>query len=138
MAEDLIIQGIIPVPQRDVTLLLEAGYLYMELGKNKEAEEVFAGVSALIPHSEVPHLALGNLYFSMGRFTPALKAHQKAAELTPGSAAAHASIAEALFFLKKPKDAVHAVDKAIALEPDGPAGQFAKYLKEAHQLGIFG
>ena len=128
MSEDLIIQGIIPVPQRDVTLLLEAGYLYMELGKNK----------ALIPHSEVPHLALGNLYFSMGRFTPALKAHQKAAELNPGSAAAHASIAEALFFLKKPKDAVQAVDKAISLEPEGPAGQFAKYLKEAHELGIFG
>jgi tetratricopeptide (TPR) repeat protein len=138
MAEDQIVQGIIPVPQRDVTLLLEAGYLYMELGKNKEAEDVFSGVSALIPHSEVPHMALGNLYFSMGRFTPALKSHQRAAELNPGSAAAHASIGETFFFLKKPKDALQSVEKAMSLEPDGPAGQFAKYLKEAHELGIFG
>ncbi len=138
MTEELIVQGIFPIPQRDLTLLLEAGYLYMELGKNKEAEEVFNGVSALIPHSEVPHMALGNLYFSMGRFTPALKAHQRAAELNPESAAAHASIGEALFFLKKPKEALVAVEKAMQLEGEGPAGQFAKYLKEAHELGIFG
>jgi len=63
----------------------------VELGKNREAEEVFQGVSALVPHSEVPHMALGHLYFSMGRFNPALKAHQKAIALKSDSAAAHAS-----------------------------------------------
>lgn len=132
------VHGIISVPQKDVALLLEAGYLYMELGKNKEAEEVFQGVSALVPHSDVPHMALGHLYFSMGRFQHALKSHQKAAELNPESAAAHASIGEAFFFLRKPKDALAAVGKAMQLDPDGSAGQFAKYLKEAHELGVFG
>lgn len=138
MTQELMVQGLIEVPQKDVVLLLEAGYLYMELGKNKEAEEVFTGVCALVPHSEVPQMALGHLFFSMGRFNPALKAHQKAAELNPKSAAAHASVGETLLFLRKHNDAIAELDKAIALDPEGSAGQFAKALKEAHGLGIFG
>ncbi len=132
------IQGIIPVAQKDVVLLLEAGYLYLEFGKNQEAEDVFSGVSMLIPHSEVPHMGLGNLYFSMGRFNPALKAHKKATSLNAESAAAHASVGEILFFLRRPDEALKELDKAIQLEPAGPAGQFALALKDAHELGIFG
>jgi tetratricopeptide (TPR) repeat protein len=138
MAEEMIVQGIVPVSQKDVALLLEAGYLFMELGKNKEAEEVFGGVSCLVPHSEVPHMALGHLFFSLGRFNPALKEHQRAIELNPQSAAAHASAAETLFFLRKPKDALDLIDKAIGLDPSGSAGGFARSLKEAHGLGVFG
>ena len=132
------IQGIIPVPQKDVILLLEAGYLYLEFGKSQEAEDVFSGISMLIPHSEVPHIALGNLYFSMGRFNPALKAHKKAVRLNEESAAAHASVGEILFFLRRPDEALKQLDRAIQLEPDGSAGQFAMALKDAHELGIFG
>ncbi|MEK7705084.1 MAG: tetratricopeptide repeat protein [Myxococcota bacterium] len=138
MADEIMIEGIIPVAQKDVRLLLEAGYLYMELSKWTEAEEVFRGVAALVPHSEVPHMALGHLYFSRGRFSPALKAHKKAIELKPESAAAHASVGETLMFLHKHKEAVAELDKARALEPDGPAGQFAQSLKEAFELGVFG
>lgn len=138
MTQELMVQGLIGVPQKDIVLLLEAGYLYMELGKTKEAEEVFLGVCALVPHSEVPQMALGHLYFSMGRFNPALKAHQKAAELNAQSAAAHASVGETLLFLRKPAEALAELDKAIALDSEGSAGQFAKALKEAQELGIFG
>jgi len=52
MTDELMVHGIIDAPQKDVVLLLEAGYLYMELGKNKEAEEVFTGVAALLPKSK--------------------------------------------------------------------------------------
>ncbi len=138
MTEELIVHGIIDVPQKDVVLLVEAGYLFMELGKNKEAEEVFSGVCALVPASEVPHMALGHLYFSMGRFNPALKAHQKAVNLNPESPAANASVGETLLFLRKHDEAMGWLDKAIKLDPDGSAGQFAKALKEAHCIGIFG
>lgn len=137
MADDTKIPGIIPLVKREVVLLLEAGYLCMELNKYDEAEEIFVGVSAMIPHSDVPHTALGNLYFSQGHFTPALKAHQKAIELNAESAAAYAGAAEALFFLKKIPEAMSAADKAIELDPEGPAGQFARSLKEARSLGIF-
>ncbi len=138
MTEDVMVQGLIPVPKKHLGLLLEAGYLYMELGKNKEAEEVFQGVCALAPHSEVPQMALGHLYFSLGRFNPALKAHQKAVELNPESAAAHASVGETLLFLRKHGEAIAELDKAVALDAVGSAGQFARALKEAHGLGIFG
>ena len=45
----------------------------MLLGNFKEAEEIFAGVAALVPHSEVPLICLGNLAFSQGRYERALQ-----------------------------------------------------------------
>lgn len=131
------VHGIIDLPQRDVVLMLEAGYLYMELGKHKEAEDVFQGVAALLPKSEVPHMALGNMFFSMGRFGQALKCHTHATELNKNSGAAYAGIAESLFFLKRHDEAVAALDKAEKVEPEGPASAFARSLREAHGLGIF-
>ena len=83
-------------------------------------------------------MALGHLYFSMGRFNPALRAHQKADRLNPKSAAARAAVGETLFFLRRPSEALTELDKAINLEPDSPASEFARALKEAHELGIFG
>jgi len=83
-------------------------------------------------------MALGHLFFSMGRFNPALKAHQKAVGLRPESAAANASVGETLLFLRKQSEALGWLDKAITLDPEGSAGQFAKALKEANGLGIFG
>jgi len=138
MADEQMVKGIIDVPRTDVMLMLESGYLFMELGKNKEAEEVFDGLCAMFPSNDVPHVALGNLYFSQGKFSPALKAQEKAVACRPDSATAHAGVAEALFFLKRFDEALAAADQAIGLDVDGSAGQFAASLKEAHELGIFG
>ena len=136
MAEH-IVHGIVDVPQSEIALLLEAGYLYMELGKWKEAQEVFIGVGALIPHSEVPHVALGNAYFSQGNFQQALKAHRTAAKVNPDSALARAHEGEVLLFLKKFREGVDALNKAIAMEPEGLAADFANSLLEANELGCF-
>lgn len=132
-----VLKGLVPIAQRDVTLMLESGYLLMELHRHKEAEDVFAGVMALLPHSEVPHMALGNLQFSQGRFAQALKSHQRALELNPTSATAHASCAESLFFLKRGDEALEALAQCLKTPDDGPAHEFAKALKEAYDLGIF-
>lgn len=133
----LVEHSLVPVSQRDITLMLEAGYLFIELNKHKEAEEIFAGVAALVPHSEVPHLALGNLHFSQGRFAPALKAHQQAVHLNGQSSIAHALTAEALFFLKKTDEGLVALNRALTLPDDGSAHEFAKALKEAYDLQLF-
>jgi tetratricopeptide (TPR) repeat protein len=130
-----ILKGLIDVPQQEAALLLEAGYLYMEMGKPKEAEEVFAGVAALLPESDVPRVALGNLEFSQGRFQRALKHHQDALKLRPKSALAHAHVGEALLWLKKTDEAVKSLKKAIQLEPDGMPATFAKALLDAHAAG---
>jgi tetratricopeptide (TPR) repeat protein len=132
---DEILHGLIDVPQTEAALLLEAGYLSMEMGRHKDAEDIFAGVAALLPHSDVPHVALGNLEFAQGRFQRALKHHQEALKLKPASALAHAHVGEALLFLNKTADGVKALNQAIALEPDGVPATFAKALLAAHDAG---
>lgn len=133
--EEEILSGLVEVPQHEAGLLLEAGYLYMELGRHKEAEEVFTGVSALLPDSDVPRIALGNLQFALGRFQRALKFHQEALKLRPESATAQAHIGEALLFLKKDKEGLAAIQQAIAMEPDGPSAAFAQALLAAYEDG---
>lgn len=138
MSDVEMLKGLIEVPQPEAALLLETGYLYMEMGKPKEAEEVFAGVAALLPHSEVPHVALGNLEFAQGHFQRALKHHQDALKLAPNSALVQAHVGEALLWLKKVDDGVAALKRAVALEPDGAPATFANALLEAHQQGAIG
>jgi tetratricopeptide (TPR) repeat protein len=136
-AEDVIVQGLVPVRQFDLTLMYEAGYLLIELGKHQEAEDIFQGVASLVPDSEAPMIALGHLYFSQGHYNPALRHHQRAVEINPKSAAAHAACAEALLFLHKPRAALEALQTAMRLEPEGAIFEFAKALKEAHDIGMF-
>ncbi len=132
------ILGLVELPQPEAVLLLEAGYLSMEMGKAKDAEDIFAGVCALLPHSDVPWVALGNLEFSQGRYARALKHHQEALKVRPDSALAHAHIGEALLWLKKTDEALAALRKAIALEPSGMPAQFAQALLDAHAEGAVG
>lgn len=129
------LKGLVEVPQPEASLLLEAGYLYMEMGKAKEAGDVFAGVAALLPHSDVPLVALGNLEFSQGHFQRALKHHQEALKLKPKSALAQAHLGEALLWLKKTDEGVKALQQAIAMEPEGMPASFARALLEAHEAG---
>ena len=132
------LKGLIELPQPEAALLLEAGYLYMEMGKPKEAEEVFAGVAALLPHSEVPLVALGNLEFSQGHFQRALKHHQEALKVKPTSALAQAHVGEALLWLKKSDEGRAALEKAIDMDPSGAPAQFARALLDAQQQGAIG
>lgn len=125
------VQGLIEVPQPEIALLLESGYLYMEMRKYREAEDVFTGVAALIPHSEIPLICLGNLFFSQGRFDRALKYQRDALSKNASSALAQAHLGEALLFLGKRKEAKAALDKAMDMDPDGPAAEFARSLLDA-------
>lgn len=127
--------GLVEVPKAEAGLLLEAGYLYLEMGRPKEAEEVFAGVAALLPGSDVPRIALGNLSFAQGRFQRALKYHQEALSLRPDSADAQAHVGEALLFLKRKDEGVQALEDAIRLAPEGAAATFARALLDAVAAG---
>ncbi|MDP2345922.1 MAG: hypothetical protein Q8O67_33590 [Deltaproteobacteria bacterium] len=135
MSDVEMLKGLIELPQPEAALLLEAGYLYMEMGKPAEAAEVFAGVVALLPHSDVPLVALGNLEFSQGHFQRALKHHQDALKVRPDSALAQAHAGEALLWLKKTDEGKAALGKAIAMDPAGAPAQFAQALLDAHQQG---
>ncbi|MBK6688578.1 MAG: tetratricopeptide repeat protein [Deltaproteobacteria bacterium] len=136
MADRVMVAGLIDVPQTEIALLLESGYLYLEMQKHKEAEEIFAGVAALVPHSEVPLICLGNLHFSQGRYDRALKFHKDALVRNPKSALAQAHTGEALLFMQKRPEAKKALEKALELEPDGAAAEFAKAMLDGMAAGV--
>lgn len=137
MAANVTVKGLVDVPQDEVALLLESGYLLMELGKWKEATEVFGGVSALVPQSDIPHIALGNLHFAQGKFQQALKCHKEGLTAAPTSQLARAHVGESLMFLKKYEEGKTELEKAIEQDPESPAAVFAKSLLEAHEAGVF-
>lgn len=130
------VEGIVSVPQDEVALLLECGYLYMEMQKPREAEEIFSGVAALVPQSEVPLICLGNLFFSQGRYDRALKFHRDALGKQPGSALAQAHMGEALIFLNKKDEGKAALQKAASMEPESDAAAFANSLLDALAAGV--
>jgi tetratricopeptide (TPR) repeat protein len=131
------ISGIIKVPKTEVILLLEAGYLLMQMGKNQEALIVFSGVASLVPHSDVPCIALGNLYFGQGNFNQALKEHQRALKRNPKSALAQAHIGEVLLFQQKLSEGVAALKKTIEMDPKGLPANFARELLKAKDTHLF-
>lgn len=135
MSEPEILSGIIEVPQAEAALLLEAGYLLLEMNKFKEAEEIFTGVAALLPTSDVPLTCLGNLYFAQGKFQRALKSHQEALKLEPESTNVKAHIGESLLFLGKIEEGLQTLTEVVASSAGDPAGEFAQALIDAQKAG---
>src|SRR5687768_13883171 len=88
--------SLVPVAKQDAMLLLESGYLWIDLGQPDRAREVFVGAAALMPRSEVPQIALGTLEFAQGRYDKALKIYRAAQRLAPRVSLPRAHVGEAL------------------------------------------
>lgn len=129
--------GIVEVSKQEARLLVESGYLHIELGKFKEAQEIFEGCAALLPRSDVPRIGLGNLFFSQGRHDDAINAYQDAIKVRPDSAAAHAFLGEAYLFKKQFAKAQDTLKRAQELEPEGPPAELARNLLKAYEQGAF-
>jgi len=134
MAQE-ITSGLVPVTKDEIIVLLESGYVYMDMGRFEDAKVVFSGAAALLPKSEVPHLALGTLEFAQGRHDKALQEYRKAQQLAPKSSLPRAHAGEALLFLSKGYEAVKKLNAAIELEPEGDGAKLAKALLEAKEAG---
>lgn len=127
----------ISVPREDIVILMQGGYIYLRMGRYKEAQEVFEGVSALAPESEVPLVALGSVSFAQHRFDRAIRSYKKALALRPDSAFARASLGEALFFKGMKEEALRELEKASLLDTQGESGgNFARTLREEVQKGF--
>ena len=129
------IAGLVPVSKDEVVILLEAGYVLMDMGRFDDARDVFGGAVTLLPKSEVPHLALGTLEFAQGRHDKALQEYRKAQALAPKSGLPRAHAGEALLFLNKPAEAVKELKAAVEVEPDGDGARLAQALLEAKEAG---
>ncbi len=130
--------GIVEIPRRQAQVMLDAAYFYMEMGKFKEAEEVFEGCAALLPRSEVPLMGLGHLYVSQEKFDKAIETYQKALKVKPDSAEVHAFLGEAYLLKGEAEKALPILQKAQELDKNDPptAGALAKSLLQAYQEGI--
>jgi tetratricopeptide (TPR) repeat protein len=135
MAESEIAGSVVPVAKQQAMILLEAGYIWLEMGKYDKAKDVFTGAVALMPKSEVPQLALGALEFAQGRHDKALQAYRAAQRLAPNSALPRAHAGEALLFMGKVPEALKELKAAVDLEPEGDGARLARALVEAKEAG---
>ena len=126
----------VDMKREDLILMMEAGYLYLGMQKYQEAKEVFQGVMALAPESEIPVVALGSVYFAQRKLDLAIRHYKKALRQNPGSPFAHSYHGEALFFQGKKAAAVEALKEAVGLDPDGKSGAFALSLLSAIKNGF--
>lgn len=115
----------IDVQRDDLAMMLEAGYIYLAMGKFSEAKQVFEGLTTLAPTHEVPVVAIANVLFAQKKFLPAIRTLKEAIELNEKSAFAHAHLGEALLFYGKKDEAIKILKKAVSLDSKGKAGDFA-------------
>ncbi len=127
--------SLVPVARQQAMILLEAGYIWLDMGKFDKAKDVFAGAAVLMPKSEVPQLALGALEFSQGRHDKALQAYRAAQRLAPNSALPRAHAGEALLFMGKVNEATKELKAAMDLEPESDGARLAQALMQAKDAG---
>lgn len=128
--------SLVPMARTQAVLMLEAAYLWMDLGKYDSARDILTGAAALMPKNEVPQLALGTLEFVEGRLDKSLAAYRNAARLAPKSAVPRAHAGEALLFMGKVNEAKKELEAALELEPGTPGAELAAGLLEAVALGL--
>jgi len=127
--------SLVPVARQQAMILLEAGYIWLDMGKVDKAKDVFAGAAVLMPKSEVPQLALGALEFAQGRHDKALQAYRAAQRLAPNSSLPRAHAGEALLFMGKVPEATKELKAAMDLEPDSDGARLAQALMQAKDAG---
>ncbi|MFZ5469601.1 MAG: tetratricopeptide repeat protein [Myxococcota bacterium] len=128
--------SLVPTGKQQARILLEAGYLWMDMGKLDKAKAVLQGAAALMPKSEVPQLALGTLEFVQGKHEKALQAYRAAQKLAPRSGLPRAHCGEALLFMGKVNEAMKELKAAMEIEPQGDGARLAKALLEAKEVGV--
>jgi tetratricopeptide (TPR) repeat protein len=138
MAEsaELVSNSLVPLGRQQARVLLEAGYIWLDMGQFDKAREVFSGAAALMPKSEVPQLGLGAVEFAQGRHDKALQAYRAAQRLAPQSGLPRAHAGEALLFLGKVPEALKELRAAVDLEPEGDGARLAQALMQAKEAGI--
>jgi tetratricopeptide (TPR) repeat protein len=118
----------VEAPQEQLAFLMEAGLIYRDAKRYREAVQVFAGVRALAPQSEVGEVALGTVRFAEGKLDEAIRHYQNALKLNERSAFAHAHLGEAYVFANDAPAARRHLSAAILLDPRGESGEHARSL----------
>lgn len=125
----------VEIDREYLRVMMEAGYIYLGMRRFKQARELFDGLIALAPKSEVPFVALGNVDFCEGKIGQAMRRYRQALKIDPSSAFAKVYLGEALLFGGKKREAVDTLSE-VAGSDRGGAGEFAKALLDATKKGF--
>lgn len=101
----------------DVALYEKLGYLYLRIGDEARAEELFRQAIQVDPALGSPHLALGTLYQSQGLEAQAVAAFQEAIEKQPTEPKTYRQLADLWLARGDPQEAVGVYALAIRNNP---------------------
>jgi len=118
----------------ELRVILEAGFALRYTRRLDEAADIFRGVVALLPESDVPRVALGTVELERGRFAEAQAACEEALRHDPESLYARVHRAEALLFQRRRSEAETELNAIIAAHPESPHSRTARALLEAADL----
>jgi len=118
-------------PAKELTLMMEAGYVYRYAGKFREAREIFQGVRAMLTKTDAVEIALAGVALDEKKLDEAEAHCRRALEVNPGSAAAYNQLAEVLLLQNDNAGAQKSLKRSIELSPNGPSAALAKALMKA-------
>src|SRR3954452_12008770 len=109
-----------PIPTKEnAPHLVAEGLAHRDAGRFREAREIFQGMRALFPASEMPEVLLGTVAFACREIDNAVAHYRKALQVNPRSAFAWAHLAQALIFRKEKETAYRSCQRALELDPHG-------------------
>ena len=126
---------LLDIPREYLILMMEIGYVLIAMKRLDEAKDLFEGISALAPKSDVPVIALGNVHSAHRNYDKAVREYKKAIKLNPSSALAYAHIGESYLLKEDIEKGKEFIQKAINLDPNGTSGNFARSLLDAVEKG---
>ncbi len=125
MSESDIAGSLVPLRKQQAQLMVEAAYLFMEMGQFDQARETALGCGVLMPKSEVPQIAAGTIEFNQQKYDKALQSFRAAQRLAPKSALPRAHCGEALQAMGKFPEAMKELIAATEIEPGSDGAHFA-------------
>lgn len=120
--------------EEELRVMIESGLVLREAGRLDEAEKIFRGVNELVPHSDVPLVALSSIAARRGNFEEALQLCDKALREVPESLFARVNRAEILLYQQKREQAEVELREIIETDPDSPHSKTAEVLLDVAQM----
>jgi predicted Zn-dependent protease len=118
----------------ELRVMLESGFVLRDAGRLDDAEAVFRGVTEVIPHLEIPWVALSTIEMLRGRFADAQALCERAMTINPESLYARVHYAESLLFQRKRNLAEAELHAIIEADAESPHSRTAQTLLEAADL----
>lgn len=120
--------------EEELRVMIESGLVLREAGRLDEAEKIFLGINELVPHSDVPLVALSSIAARRGNFDEALRLCDKALQEVPESLYARVNRAEILLYQQKREEAETELREIIETDPSSPHSKTAEVLLDVAQM----